>query len=420
MLGILSLKNSFVSGMTLIPLLGCTIYFIYHCRSTYRDHTKYVPLDALYEREEAIEKMHSCTYQASSPDNSQPVKSSTSEGDGKQKGVTSTSLPSVSKSISPPVPTDENTVVASKESRFKATDSSIPGISLPKRRKHHPGPLTECSVAGTYPSLSDGSFSYKHFEYDPKSPVKQKLIKIQHQIFSTPLLSLLWQPTDAHEKLIDKHIDPKEVLATAVLPNREICQDDTNPFETYLHPDLIRPLPRFLWLPQNPFRHLYALDSEMRDLDMAITSSTFVPSTLGGDSSLGFGDRAMATTRRNRPSREAHTANRLPFLFNSVRSMASKSLAPQSSFEVSKFQTDPSEVSGSTASARSRPASGLMDLIRSFTSKVTLEEENMGGSRSISMAEFPDQYNDGPLSEYGSRVDEEYSPRSSISSGRSE
>ncbi|ORX90481.1 DUF221-domain-containing protein, partial [Basidiobolus meristosporus CBS 931.73] len=43
MLGVISLRNSFVSGMTLIPLLGCTIYFVYYCQSTYREHTKYVP-----------------------------------------------------------------------------------------------------------------------------------------------------------------------------------------------------------------------------------------------------------------------------------------------------------------------------------------------------------------------------------------
>ncbi|KAK9707714.1 hypothetical protein K7432_010033 [Basidiobolus ranarum] len=437
MLGVISLKNSFISGLTLLPLLGCTIYFIYYCRSRYRDHTKYVPLDALYEREEAIERKCSHTLQASLVDSPDPimesnaVTSSTSDDDKKQEissprnsrstFTSDPTFPLISEISDSPANTSAKNAYKDKDNPSlkdsKEPEPNIAQASAPNHCKLYDDSGQLPSI-GTYIPLSGNSFSCKYPEHDTKSQVKHKLAKIQQQIFSSPLLSLLWQLPVGHEASITHHADPKEIPSIPVLPNRETFQDDTNPFETYLHPDLIRPLPGCLWLPQNPLRHLYDLDTEMSDLDKAITSSVFVPATLGGGSSLGFGGLAIPTTRRNGTLREtSQTTSKFPFLFNSVRT--GKSVASRSSYDVSKYQAGGSDISESVATTRSRPPSGLINLIRSITWK-PVSDEIPSGSRSIIMAEFHDQLNDGPLSGCNSTVEEDdYSPRSSISSGKS-
>ncbi|RHZ46526.1 hypothetical protein Glove_615g10 [Diversispora epigaea] len=54
-------------------------------------------------------------------------------------------------------------------------------------------------------------------------------------------------------------------------PNRKIVQDNVSPYQTYIHPNLIKSLNRKLWLPRNPLKKIN-VDGTV-ELDRALTSS---------------------------------------------------------------------------------------------------------------------------------------------------
>ncbi|KAG9304947.1 hypothetical protein G9A89_003116 [Geosiphon pyriformis] len=63
-------------------------------------------------------------------------------------------------------------------------------------------------------------------------------------------------------------------------PNRISIQDDTSPYQTYFHPNLVKALNRKLWLPRNPLKKITIEDTV--ELDRALTSSE------GGSGVVGY------------------------------------------------------------------------------------------------------------------------------------
>ncbi|KAI1315340.1 hypothetical protein EDD11_000948 [Mortierella claussenii] len=58
-------------------------------------------------------------------------------------------------------------------------------------------------------------------------------------------------------------------------PSRIVYQDQTSEFETYIHPALLKPLNRKLWLPRNPLFEHWDLDDTV-EIDFVITSSALM------------------------------------------------------------------------------------------------------------------------------------------------
>ncbi|KAK9765224.1 hypothetical protein K7432_006622 [Basidiobolus ranarum] len=100
---------------------------------------------------------------------------------------------------------------------------------------------------------------------------KQRWGKIQQQIINNPLLSLFLHPFTNSSGPVSE--DLAEVPPNPGTPCRETYQDDTDPYETYIHPDFIRPLPKSLWLPKNPLKKLHDLDSDTIEVKTVLSSS---------------------------------------------------------------------------------------------------------------------------------------------------
>ncbi|CAG8560444.1 5210_t:CDS:2 [Paraglomus brasilianum] len=69
-------------------------------------------------------------------------------------------------------------------------------------------------------------------------------------------------------------------LLTAHDPSRQYINDDCSPYQTYLHPNLVKALNRKLWLPTDPLKQIAIEDTI--ELDRAITSSE------GGYGTVGY------------------------------------------------------------------------------------------------------------------------------------
>ncbi|KAF9977907.1 hypothetical protein BGZ73_004503 [Actinomortierella ambigua] len=94
---------------------------------------------------------------------------------------------------------------------------------------------------------------------------------------------------DNYENFIDetgifteKHLVRRPTMACRPLashfehvPSKMIYQDKTSEFETYVHPALLKPLSRKLWLPKNPLYHHWDLDDTC-EIDFALNSTSTV------------------------------------------------------------------------------------------------------------------------------------------------
>ncbi|KAK9764836.1 hypothetical protein K7432_007342 [Basidiobolus ranarum] len=104
------------------------------------------------------------------------------------------------------------------------------------------------------------------------SPTKHRFQKIQNQIFTNPLLALFVNPFANDVNILS---DSDQVSPNPVQPSREVYQDETSKFETYIHPDFIRALPGRVWLPVNPRTRRFNLDEGVIEREECLTSSLF-------------------------------------------------------------------------------------------------------------------------------------------------
>ncbi|KAF9159095.1 hypothetical protein DFQ26_006920 [Actinomortierella ambigua] len=166
-----------------------------------------------------------------------------------------------------------------------AKDSSSPPAPVTAVDGDYPEPVESSDVIDKGSTQDIRLFSVEgHHPPRPPHPSRPSLSEVVH-----PGILKSSRLDDDYENFIDetgifteKHLVRRPTMACRPLashfehvPSKVIYQDRTSEFETYLHPALLKPLSRKLWLPQNPLYHHWDLDDTC-EIDFAINSTSTV------------------------------------------------------------------------------------------------------------------------------------------------
>ncbi|KAK9767175.1 hypothetical protein K7432_003205 [Basidiobolus ranarum] len=316
-----ALKEAISPSIGLVPLLGGTVAFKVICRSKFRNRMKYIPLECLCDRDsptEAKETMNTQlgTLAEPSPSSMNQFESSTNVYSpfhskrfrSNSHGTNPSPLSHMSfvsesskntRAVNLSTPSEKRTDTCdnntswlqNRQSKGLAhdvgnsnhyninqsekidADDDIQPDSFELKIELYPDELDDAKDSELNLPIENPSPRLNTFptQTSKTSSSKQRWGKIQQQIIRNPLLSLFLHPFANSSAPTNINLD--EIPPIPELPCRETYQDDTNPYETYIHPDFIRPLPKRLWLPKDPFKKLHDLDNDIIEFGTALHSS---------------------------------------------------------------------------------------------------------------------------------------------------
>ncbi|KAF9352357.1 hypothetical protein BGX26_009821 [Mortierella sp. AD094] len=308
MIGVLWLNEALVGGFFIVALLGFTIYFKIMCSDLFRSRTKFLPLDTGLRNFESsgnsvkdeIESNHrsSISTRSSVIDSGLRRRPVGNIGKANRESVHSVSSANLAclgepanniASIEQPKSFPRLRATANQSDKYKKlvhSESTEDVTEEIQEETFLPEVMGEKEAAGNYGQ--DVSETADIIGPISQVPTEQhestKKNKVEEIVMSSPIIVSERNASHGDGVLADGYfagaVGPTHFLYTCPgmpshfdhVPSRIVYQDQTSEFETYIHPALLKPLSRKMWLPKNPLYEHWNLD-DTAEIDFALNSS---------------------------------------------------------------------------------------------------------------------------------------------------
>ncbi|KAG0206722.1 hypothetical protein BGX28_001867 [Mortierella sp. GBA30] len=333
MIGVLWLKQAIVAGFFIVALLGMTIYFKILCGDLFKSRTKFLPLDT------GLRSLDSDVLETPHDDEPRVSVSSRSSINDSNSNIRKRNVGSAG-SVGKVADSEKDDVMpsSSHEVHTEVSENSVTGIG------QHPGTFSRLRVAAGQSdrykkllhndSVEDVALSDNFLEPSEKGmTVHHKegsamITQQNHQNGDGYKITHMYGDLDdmpeagasvddavadsmilseGHAEYGDGFMEENGYFTTSVGPYQSLyaCrtaashfehkasriryQDRTSEFETYIHPALLKPLNRQLWLPINPLYDHWDLDNTTETtiaLNSSLTNDKLVFRTKEADGPL--------------------------------------------------------------------------------------------------------------------------------------
>ncbi|KAI7819350.1 hypothetical protein BC939DRAFT_267215 [Gamsiella multidivaricata] len=312
MMGVLWLNEALVGGFFIVALLGFTIYFKVLCGDLFRSRTKFLPLDTGLRNFDGAESVHADPEQdlyaassistqsgeftsglrrrqtganAKAAEASIHTVSSASQDDHGMSNGSATSLGQpktfsrlrVTAGYKKLVQSESTEDIPKEQQADRPVSDAVEGGAADDKEElrqsvdHHGTPSNDIDPSSYTEAADENKVEQRSGESEDTVPPSTLVVPEETATYGDGFLS-----GDGY--FIDSmgpppvHPYPSTASHFEHTSSKLVYQDRISEFETYMHPALLRPLNRKMWLPKNPLYEHWDLDDTI-EIDFALNSS---------------------------------------------------------------------------------------------------------------------------------------------------
>ncbi|KAF9190128.1 hypothetical protein BGZ51_008917 [Haplosporangium sp. Z 767] len=300
MIGVLWLKQAIIGGFFIVALLGMTVYFKILCGNLFRSRTEALPLDTCLRRLDtesnsvvaeprtSTEDIHSSQTHMTGIGSSfrRRHTGNARQNNGEDPGIVSTHNLALEHKVMEPGHVKSNvrlqSAVGGQSDRYRKLEhnewvNGLSGVSTTSEREREHAQTGEVSGTNDLVRCTQ-DYTKSEFEMKRDSTVEGAMaadvvIPEGPDKNSNGFLATNGNFARKRRSSNALHMCSSTVSHFEHKSSRISYQDRTSEFETYIHPALLKPLNRKLWLPRNPLYEHWDLDDTV-EVDIALCSSS--------------------------------------------------------------------------------------------------------------------------------------------------